>query len=81
MPKASDELDIKSRDIPPVSPYFPWGPVHYVREYKQWSDREKSAYIMHDIQMSGVSGIDDDQWVADFLVQLLWDKIRVKEQS
>lgn len=66
----------KSQTTIPSSPWKPHGPVQYLREAAGWGDQERAAYIMHDIQMNGIDGIDDDQWVADFLVRLLWAEIQ-----
>ena len=68
----------------PASPYKPFGPVQYrspQASADEWDDREKAAYIMSDIQHHGVEAIDSDQWVADFLVKLLWAEINRSAES
>lgn len=64
--------------IVPKSPYHPHGPIkqkRLINSVDEWNDREKAAYIMADIQKWGINSIDDDKWVQDFLIHLLWVKI------
>lgn len=58
----------------PRCPWKPHGPVQYVNP-DEWGDRERAAYIADDIGQNGIGGVDDDQWVADFLLRLLWVEI------
>lgn len=67
--------DDVSQTTIPDSPWKPHGPVQYTSDLSQWSNVHRAAYIMADIQANGIEGIDTDQWVADFLVRLLWKEI------